>query len=239
MSRLTSPARATSSSAIAGQHALEATQHELEELEHTEAFELFEKQLALLRKRLLTDPQAFRQMFISDGMQAIAWEFQQDELGAEFTRTLWKLLLRDDDMSTVLHALRLERAAQVQAQVHPRHRRAPVGPLPDVQGPVGGLAGGELHPALHPPAPRSARTTSASSTRATSATWTLGYTPREVDLFVWLEVLRDKQCEDRPCELGVLHRRASRAQGRLPGQDPHPRDAGPARARAGSARRSN
>ncbi len=32
----------------------------------------------------------------------------------------------------------------------------------------------------------------------------LGYSMREVDLFVWLEVLRDKQCEDRPCEAGCL-----------------------------------
>ena len=32
----------------------------------------------------------------------------------------------------------------------------------------------------------------------------LGYSAREVELFVWLEVLRDKQCEDRPCEIGVL-----------------------------------
>ena len=31
----------------------------------------------------------------------------------------------------------------------------------------------------------------------------LGYSAREVDLFVWLEVLRDKQCDDRPCEIGV------------------------------------
>ncbi len=31
----------------------------------------------------------------------------------------------------------------------------------------------------------------------------LGYSAREVDLFVWLETLRDKQCEDRACELGV------------------------------------
>ena len=31
-----------------------------------------------------------------------------------------------------------------------------------------------------------------------------GYSAREVDLFVWLEVLRDKQCDDRPCEIGVL-----------------------------------
>ena len=33
---------------------------------------------------------------------------------------------------------------------------------------------------------------------------TQGYSAREVDLFVWLEVLRDKQCDDRPCEVGVL-----------------------------------
>ena len=31
----------------------------------------------------------------------------------------------------------------------------------------------------------------------------LGYSAREVDLLVWLEVLRDKQCEDRPCEIGI------------------------------------
>ena len=52
----------------------------------------------------------------------------------------------------------------------------------------------------------------------------LGYSAREVDLFVWLETLRDKQCEDRACELGVP--KAGRgSQGRLPGQDPHPGDA--------------
>ncbi|MBT8129359.1 MAG: sulfide/dihydroorotate dehydrogenase-like FAD/NAD-binding protein, partial [Gammaproteobacteria bacterium] len=31
----------------------------------------------------------------------------------------------------------------------------------------------------------------------------LGYSFREVELLVWLEVLRDKQCDDRPCELGL------------------------------------
>ncbi|NLH71393.1 MAG: sulfide/dihydroorotate dehydrogenase-like FAD/NAD-binding protein, partial [Brooklawnia sp.] len=33
---------------------------------------------------------------------------------------------------------------------------------------------------------------------------TLGYTQREVDLLVWLEALRDKQCADKPCQLGEL-----------------------------------
>ena len=51
----------------------------------------------------------------------------------------------------------------------------------------------------------------------------LGYSFREVELFVWLEVLRDKQCDDRPCELGSAEDGRRREQGRLPGQDPHPR----------------
>src|SRR5512136_2943919 len=75
--------------------ALEVTQNEIEELEHSEAFEVFQKQLGLLRKRLLNSPQSLRQVFIDDGTQAIVWEFKQNELGGNFTRTLWNLLLRD------------------------------------------------------------------------------------------------------------------------------------------------
>ena len=60
--------------------------------------------------------------------------------------------------------------------------------------------------------------------------------PREVDLFVWLEVLRDKQCEDRPCEHGVFGANAQ-DEGRLPGRHPHSRHAEPAAARASSRRR--
>jgi len=83
-------------------NALESTQNEIEELEQTEAFGVFQKQLGLLRKRLLGSPQSLRQMFVDDGMQAIVWEFKQDELAPEFIRTLWRLLLRDDDMSALL-----------------------------------------------------------------------------------------------------------------------------------------
>src|SRR5271166_4798789 len=79
--------------------ALETTQSEIEELEQTEAFEVFQKQLGLLRRRLLNSPQSLWQMFIDDGMQAIVWEFKQDALGANFTKTLWSLLLREDDTS--------------------------------------------------------------------------------------------------------------------------------------------
>ncbi|HEX8963158.1 MAG TPA: hypothetical protein VF801_09150, partial [Rhodocyclaceae bacterium] len=83
-------------------NALEATRSQLSELEQSEAVGIYQKQLALLQRRLLSEPQAFRDMFISDGTQAVVWEFQQEELGAEFTKTLWKQLLKNDDMSLVL-----------------------------------------------------------------------------------------------------------------------------------------
>ena len=95
--------RRTRSRALSsGRNALETTQSQVEELERTEAFEVLQKQLGLLRKRLLNDPHSLRQLFVDDGMQAIVWEFQQEELGGEFTKTLWKLLVRGDGMSTVL-----------------------------------------------------------------------------------------------------------------------------------------
>ena len=83
-------------------HRIEDTQKEIEELEHTEAVELFQKQISLLQKRLMNDPKFFQQMFITEGTNAIGWEFQQEELSEPFTRTLWDLLVRADDMSTLL-----------------------------------------------------------------------------------------------------------------------------------------
>ena len=83
-------------------NALENTRSQVEALEQTATVETFNRQLDLLRRRLLNDPQAFRDMFISDGTAAIVAEFQQDELSPEFIRTFWELLLRDDDMSKIL-----------------------------------------------------------------------------------------------------------------------------------------
>ena len=53
---------------------LESTQAQLEALEESEAVETFHHQMALLQRRLLADPQAFRDMFIADGTNAIVWE---------------------------------------------------------------------------------------------------------------------------------------------------------------------
>ena len=65
-------------------HQIDDARDEMRELEHSEAVELFQKQIGLLQKRLVDDPQFFNQIFISEGINAISWEFQQDELGRDF-----------------------------------------------------------------------------------------------------------------------------------------------------------
>ena len=81
---------------------LESSRAQVEVLERTESVESFNHQLDLLKRRLTSEPRAFRDLFISDGMSAVAWEFQQPELGADFVQMLWSMLSRDDDSSTIL-----------------------------------------------------------------------------------------------------------------------------------------
>ena len=182
--------------------ALEATQTEIEELEHTEAFDVFQKQLGLLRKRLLSSPASLRQMFVDDGIQAIVWEFKQDELGPEFIKTLWRLLLRDDDMSALLLRfvwnvpLKFKRKFIVAIDKHLSDR------YPMFKGLSQGWPGQNgIPPYIRSPEER-ARDFGLVN-QGYLGYMNLGYSAREVDLLVWLETLRDKQCEDRACELGV------------------------------------
>jgi glutamate synthase (NADPH/NADH) small chain len=186
----------------AASRALELTQNEIEDLEQSEAFEVFQKQLGLLRKRLLSSPKSLRQVFIDDGTQAIVWEFKQDELGAAFTKTLWNLLLRDDDMSSILLSfiwnvpLKFKRKfiAAIDAHLSDRY--------PMFKGLSEGWPGQNgIPPYIRSPEER-ARDFELVN-QGYMGYRNLGYSPREVDLLVWLETLRDKQCEDRPCEIGV------------------------------------
>ena len=188
---------------VPGVRTLDATRGQLEDLEHGEAAGLFEKQVELLKKRLLADPTSLRSMFVADGVQAIAWEFQQDELGAAFTRTLWNLLVRDDEMSTILlrfiwaMPLKFKRKFIRGIDVHlsaqyPMFR---------------GLSDGWPGDAYIPPYIRPAEERSHDFELVNQGYlgyMSVGYSAREVELFVWLEVLRDKQCQDRPCEVGIL-----------------------------------
>ena len=74
----------------------------MQALESTEAVEVFQKQIDLLKRRLYEQPQFFHQVFITEGTNAIAWEFRQPELGKDFIQSFWKLLNREDAMSILL-----------------------------------------------------------------------------------------------------------------------------------------
>jgi glutamate synthase (NADPH/NADH) small chain len=162
-----------------------------------------ESQVELLRRRLTADPRAFREVFISEGMQAVAWEFQQPELGAEFTQSLWSMLLRGDDSSTVL----MRFVWNLPLSGKRKFVRAIDAHLSERYPMFAGLSQGwPAHNRIEP-------FIRAADDRAHDfglvnqgflGYLEQGYTQREVDLLVWLEVLRDKQCEEKPCELGVF-----------------------------------
>ena len=183
-------------------HHIEEAREAISELEHSEAVELFQKQVALLKKRLVNDPQFFQQTFITEGINAITWELQQQELGENFTRTLWDLLLRNDDMSTLLLRflwnipLKFKRKFVRAIDTHLSER------YPMFKGLSDGWPGANnIPPYIRPPHERTGDFDLVN--QGYIGYMGLGYSFREVELFVWLEVLRDKQCDDRPCELGL------------------------------------
>ena len=181
---------------------LDTARSQVAALEQSAAVETFNNQMALLQRRLMKDPQAFRDIFMADGANAIVWEFQQDELGADFVKTLWAILLRDDDASKVLMRfvwnvpLRLKRKFVRALDLH----------LSDRYPMFKGLS--ENWPAENfiPPYIRSPEERSNDFELVNQGYlgyMNIGFTAREVDLFVWLEALRDKQCEEKPCEVGL------------------------------------
>ncbi|TSA11406.1 MAG: 2-polyprenylphenol hydroxylase, partial [Comamonadaceae bacterium] len=179
-----------------------STRSQLDALEQTPDVENFHQQLNLLRRRLLSEPQAFRDMFIADGTNAMVWEFQQEELSAEFIRTMWGLLLRDDDASKVLMRfvwnvpLRLKRKFIRAIELHLSERY----PM------FKGLSFNWPVERSIPPYMRDAEERSHDFglvNQGYLGYMNLGYSGREVEMFVWLEALRDKQCKDKPCEVGV------------------------------------
>ena len=195
--------------------ALEATRAEVEALERSQGVESFNRQLELLKRRLLTEPEAFRDMFVADGMQAVAWEFRQPELGERFVRTLWASLLRGDDSSQVLMrflwALPLKQKRMfVRGIDRYLSDRYPMFDGLSVEWP----AGSSIEPYVRDADSRSHDFGLVN--QGYLGYMNLGYTAAEVDLFVWLEALRDKQCTEKPCELGVFLAAHREPQGGCP-----------------------
>jgi glutamate synthase (NADPH/NADH) small chain len=177
----------------------------------------FTNQLGLLERRLVADPRAFRELFTADGMEAVAWEFRQPELGAKFTRQLWEVLSRDDDSSKLL----MRFLWQLPLGKKRMFMRALDEHLSGRYPMFAGLsenwpAGNAIPPYVRKPAERSDDFELVN--KGFLGYMDLGYTRRDVELFVWLEALRDKQCAEAPCELGVLLAGHSEPQGGCPVQ---------------------
>ena len=163
----------------------------------------FSSQLGLLERRLLADPRAFRDLFTADGMEAVAWEFRQPELSHDFITQLWNVLSRDDDSSRVLMRFLWKlplgkKRLFVRALDTHLSQRYPM---------FAGLsqnwpAGNAIEPYIREAEDRSEDFELVN--KGFLGYMDLGYTRRDVELFVWLEALRDKQCAEAPCELGVL-----------------------------------
>jgi glutamate synthase (NADPH) small chain len=161
-----------------------------------------DEQVALLRRRLEADPQAFREVFIEDGMNAVTWEFGQQDLGEDFTRALWEVLLREDDASKVLMRFLWE----VPLSRKRKFIRAIDTHLSDRYPMFAGLsegwpAGNSIPPHIREPDER--EKDFGLVNEGYLGYLNTGLTRGEVDLLVWLEALRDKQCEEKHCEVGI------------------------------------
>ncbi|MEZ9550180.1 sulfide/dihydroorotate dehydrogenase-like FAD/NAD-binding protein [Vibrio breoganii] len=159
-------------------------------------------QQALLEQRMRKDPKRFQQMVIDESMQAIQAALKYGELSASFVEKLWELLLVDDELSVTLQRY-LWRVPLKQKRAFvrgiDRHLSAR---YPMFEGLSKGWPGSNNIPPYVRPAEERRKDFDLVS-QGYLGYMGLGYSLREVELFVWLEVLRDKQCEDRPCEIGV------------------------------------
>ena len=196
-------------------HHIADSKQQIAELEYSSAVELFQKQEALLQKHLVNNPELFQQVFIDDGTSAIAWEFHQDELGDKFTHTFWNLLLRNDDFSSVLLRfiwnlpLKQKRKFIRAIDRHLSER------YPMFEGLSEGWPGeNNIPPYIRPPDERNEDFDLVN--QGYIGYMGLGYSFREVEMLVWLEVLRDKQCDDKPCEIGIPKDGGGEADGGCP-----------------------
>jgi len=161
-------------------------------------------ELTLLARRFEADPRSMRDWVISDGVAAIGAEFATaTELSAEFVTQMWQILLDGGDAASVFMRfvwqlpLGKQRLWLRGVDAHLSDRYPMFAALSKAWPAQAGMG----------PYIRGAEERSGDFdlvNKGFLGYMDLGYSLREVELFVWMESLRDKQCAERPCELGKL-----------------------------------
>ena len=195
-----------------------AAQTQLSTLEASRPVEAFQAKLAILERLLMDDPSQFRDVFLSAALKGVADVFKSDQpLSKDFTLKLWDLLLAGDDTATALMRFIWwlpvgRKRAFINAIDEHLSDRYPM---------FAGLSKGwpasvAIHPMVRPPEQRvrdfDLVTTGYLGYMAE------GYSLREIELFIWLEAIRDKQCAEAPCEFGVMLEGAKARKGGCPVQ---------------------
>ena len=182
---------------------LAGAQKRVDQLGASEPVAQFRRQVAVLEQALAADPRVFRSVFIEQGMAAVAWEFKQRDISEQITLAIWEQLLAGGDASTVLMRfiwnlpVGKKRAFLRGVDRYLSERYPMFKGLSDSW-----PAENAIEPYIIEPEER------VKDSRLVNTGYMgyldLGYSLREVELFVWLEAIRDKQCAEKPCELGVF-----------------------------------
>ncbi|MDR1265031.1 MAG: sulfide/dihydroorotate dehydrogenase-like FAD/NAD-binding protein [Propionibacteriaceae bacterium] len=159
-------------------------------------------QLALLERRLESDPRSLRPVVLAESMAAVARQFAAgNELSPQFVSQLWETLLAGGEAATVLMRfiwnlpVGRKRIWLRGVDQHLRQRYPMVAGLSESWPANNGIG-----PHIRSAAERS--DDFGLVNRGYIGYMELGYSLREVELLVWLEAIRDKQCAERPCEIG-------------------------------------
>ncbi|MDR1117877.1 MAG: FAD-dependent oxidoreductase, partial [Bifidobacteriaceae bacterium] len=199
----------------AARAAAESTAAQLRALAEAPQVGSFNRRLGLLERRLATEPRLFRDLFIREGMAAVAAEFRGEDLGEEFTLALWDRLERDDDASKLVMRFLWNLPVGKKRMFMRAVDRWLSGRYPMFAGlSEDWPAGNGIQPYIRTPEARSQDFDLVNM--GYLGYMEEGFTRRDTELFVWLEALRDKQCAESPCELGKFLEGRSRPTGGCP-----------------------
>lgn len=162
-------------------------------------------QLNILERRFNADPKLFQAMFVAEGLAQLHAAFDAGELPEAMTLKIWELLEREDTVGRImmrfLWNLPLgKKRVFIRAIDTWLSERYPMFAGVSENWP----AANHVAPYVRPASQRVHDFDLV--TQGYLGYLTQGYSQREVDLFVWLESMRDKHCADRPCELGEFLR---------------------------------